>query len=181
MRITVVDRNLDVVQAVASRGIGAECRSIIGFDCDAVVSPANSFGFMDGGVDYAYSEHFGWHVQAAVQAEIDKLPFSELLVGQALVVPTGNAETPWLVCAPTMRVPKLIQDAFDLTLATRAAVKAALEAGISHLAIPGMGTGCGRVPPHIAAAAMAKGIDYALNPQPRPASWQHAQMIHFGG
>ncbi len=27
--------------------------------CDAIVSPANSFGFMDGGLDYALSERFG--------------------------------------------------------------------------------------------------------------------------
>ena len=29
---------------------------------DAIVSPANSFGFMDGGIDYCYSEHFGWQM-----------------------------------------------------------------------------------------------------------------------
>ena len=29
-------------------------------ECDAIVSPANSFGFMDGGVDYAISERLGW-------------------------------------------------------------------------------------------------------------------------
>ena len=34
--------------------------SILDVDCDAVVSPANSFGFMDGGIDMAYSQHFGW-------------------------------------------------------------------------------------------------------------------------
>ena len=26
------------------------------------VSPANSFGFMDGGIDAAYSRHFGWQM-----------------------------------------------------------------------------------------------------------------------
>lgn len=26
------------------------------------VSPANSFGFMDGGIDLAYSLHFGWQM-----------------------------------------------------------------------------------------------------------------------
>lgn len=26
------------------------------------VSPANSFGFMDGGIDMAYSLHFGWQL-----------------------------------------------------------------------------------------------------------------------
>lgn len=28
-------------------------------ECDAIVSPADSFGFMDGGLDYALSERFG--------------------------------------------------------------------------------------------------------------------------
>lgn len=31
------------------------------FLCDKV-SPANSFGFMDGGIDMAYSVHFGWQM-----------------------------------------------------------------------------------------------------------------------
>lgn len=37
---------------------------------DAVVSPANSFGFMDGGIDLHYSTVFGWHVQERLQAFI---------------------------------------------------------------------------------------------------------------
>jgi O-acetyl-ADP-ribose deacetylase (regulator of RNase III) len=28
---------------------------------DAIVSPANSFGFMDGSLDHAISERLGWH------------------------------------------------------------------------------------------------------------------------
>lgn len=37
--------------------------SIFDLSCDAVVSPANSFGFMDGGIDMIdmlYSQRFGW-------------------------------------------------------------------------------------------------------------------------
>ena len=37
--------------------------SIFEVECDALVSPANSFGFMDGSLDFAISEFFGWHVQ----------------------------------------------------------------------------------------------------------------------
>lgn len=36
---------------------------ICNMSCDAVVSPANSFGFMDGGLDLALSERFGWGLQ----------------------------------------------------------------------------------------------------------------------
>ena len=30
------------------------------------VSPANSFGFMDGGIDMAYSVHFGWQMYVRI-------------------------------------------------------------------------------------------------------------------
>ena len=73
--------------------------------CSAVVSPANSFGFMDGGLDAALSDRFGWDLQKKVQATIADRPLAELLVGEALVVETGDDSTPWLIVAPTMRVP----------------------------------------------------------------------------
>ena len=45
---------------------------------DAVVSPANSFGFMDGGIDLHYSTVFGWHVQERLQAFIKTMAVQEL-------------------------------------------------------------------------------------------------------
>jgi O-acetyl-ADP-ribose deacetylase (regulator of RNase III) len=38
------------------------------FDC--IVSAANSFGLMDGGIDYAISTFFGWDLQRRVQKVI---------------------------------------------------------------------------------------------------------------
>lgn len=63
-------------------------QDIVTLECTAAVSPANSFGFMDGGVDLVYSRHFGWHVQERLQKAIQSMKFSELLVGQALAVET---------------------------------------------------------------------------------------------
>ena len=37
--------------------------SILDVECDAVVSPANSFGFMDGGIDALYMAYFGSDIQ----------------------------------------------------------------------------------------------------------------------
>jgi O-acetyl-ADP-ribose deacetylase (regulator of RNase III) len=65
--------------------------SILDLDCDAVVSPANSFGFMDGGIDMAYSQHFGWRVQERLQSLIREKHHGELLVGLAEIVETGDA------------------------------------------------------------------------------------------
>jgi hypothetical protein len=67
------DRNPGVVEAW--RQYFADCRDvtvsagdIFAEPADAVVSPANSFGFMDGGIDMGYSLRFGWHVQDRLQA-----------------------------------------------------------------------------------------------------------------
>lgn len=43
---------------------------IWGVKADAIVSPANSYGFMDGGIDYVYSERFGSKMQNDLQVEI---------------------------------------------------------------------------------------------------------------
>ena len=40
--------------------------------CDAIVSPANSFGFMDGGFDYQLREFFGKDIEKKLQKIIRK-------------------------------------------------------------------------------------------------------------
>jgi O-acetyl-ADP-ribose deacetylase (regulator of RNase III) len=68
-------------------------RSIVDRPADAVVSPANSFGFMDGGVDWAYLQFFGEELQTRVQMVIRLQKFQELPVGGAVVVPTLSNST----------------------------------------------------------------------------------------
>lgn len=65
--------------------------SIFDVKCDAIVSPANSFGFMDGGLDLAISEYFGTHVQERLQKLIQTRHHGELLVELAEVVDTDHA------------------------------------------------------------------------------------------
>jgi len=119
---------------------------------DAVVSPANSFGFMDGGIDLAYRRHFGMDLQSRLQARIRSEFFGELHVGQATVVPTGQEAIRYLVAAPTMRVPDHIGDTVNVYLAFRAALLAVLAhndgspAAIDSLRVPAMGTGVGAMP-----------------------------------
>jgi len=156
-------------------------RSVIDRPADAVMSPANSFGFMDGGVDWAYLQFFGIELQRRLQMVIRLQKFQELLVGAAVAVPTYHEAIPFLIAAPTMRVPKIIDDPADIMLATRAAIRVATDFRFSHIVMPGMGTGCGRVAPDIAARAMRAGIEAALREMPyRPLSLQEAQERHFG-
>jgi O-acetyl-ADP-ribose deacetylase (regulator of RNase III) len=155
-------------------------RSVVDRPTGAVVSPANSFGFMDGGVDWACLQFFGEELQTRVQTVIRLQRFQELLVGDAIVVPTYHEAIRFLIVAPTMRVPMIITDPADVMLATRAAVRMACNFRFDHIVMPGMGTGCGEVRPDIAARAMRSGIESGLRDMPcRPYSWREAQERHF--
>ncbi|HFY3770246.1 TPA: macro domain-containing protein, partial [Salmonella enterica subsp. enterica serovar Typhimurium] len=119
------------------------------FDC--MVSAANSFGLMDGGVDAAITAYFGPQLQERVQQHILREYLGEQPVGTAFVIETGNSKYPWLVHAPTMRVPLIIDGTDAVYNATRAALLAIFQhnksAGedrkIKSVVFPAMGAGCG--------------------------------------
>lgn len=150
--------------------------------CDAIVSPANSYGFMDGGLDLALSERFGWHLQAALQQQIRLLPERELLIGNALVIPTQNSDVPWLIAAPTMRVPMSFHIATSVNayLAMKAILIAAMaHSSINAVAIPGLCTGVGRMPVETAAKQMRQAYEeVVLGRHPVFADFGEAQKHH---
>lgn len=135
---------------------------------DALVSPANSFGFMDGGIDLVYSRRFGWGLQRRLQQVLAQHHYGELPVGQAVVVETEDPEIPWLVSAPTMRVPRDISETVNAYLAFRATLLAidALNknaaAPIRTLLCPGLGTAIGRMPHDQAAKQMRAAYDVCV-------------------
>lgn len=88
----------------------------------SLVSPANSYGYMNGGIDLAYRFHFGIQIEHTVQAAIKKTAGPYLPVGQALLVPTGHDVIQTLIVAPTMFIPEPI-DEEDCESATRATLK----------------------------------------------------------
>lgn len=127
---------------------------------DAVVSPANSFGYMDGGIDLVYSMFFGWELETRLKSLLSERHYGELPVGQAVVLPSGHAFIPFLVSAPTMRVPENISGTVNVYLAFRAALIAVLshnnmaDIPIQSLLVPGLGTGIGKMSPERAAGQM---------------------------
>ena len=90
------------------------------------------------------------------------------------VVETGYPPIPWCISAPTMRVPRSLETAEPAYLATRAAVRCALDAGLERVAIPGMGTGTGwlRAP----ARAWGRERDVSLPERP-PLPWPGASAM----
>jgi O-acetyl-ADP-ribose deacetylase (regulator of RNase III) len=139
----------------AGHGIKNRCVGLVFFSTHLTltwVSPANSFGYMDGGIDLAYLRFFGLELQSKVQEKIRSDFHGELPVGQALVVPTGHESIPYLVVAPTMRIPDKIGETVNVYLAFRAALLAVLAQNdrspnsIKTLRFPALGTGVGSMP-----------------------------------
>lgn len=155
--------------------------SIFDNPVDALVSPANSFGFMDGGIDYTYSMRFGWELEAALQDKIQREFNGELLVGQATMIATpGDPQFPLLIAAPTMRVPMRLPDTtINPYLAARAALRCAKEEGIRSIAFPGLGTGVGDVDPRLCAKQVAEAIEEVIEGNYIfPYSWDDALHRH---
>lgn len=145
-----------------------EASDPIDVTADAIVSPANSFGFMDGGIDAVYTYQFGGVVQQRVQAAIAGPFGGELPVGAAVIVPTGNREIPWCISAPTMRVPLDVSGTANAYLAFRAALRAVVAhnasgAGrIGSVLCPGLATAVGKMPVERCARQMRVAWDRVL-------------------
>lgn len=132
--------------------------SVQAFDC--MVSAANSFGLMDGGVDAAITTFYGIQLQTRVQQYILDEYLGEQPVGTAFVIGTNHEKHPWLVHAPTMRTPEVISGTDAVYRATWAALVAIHQHnkkgdGIKKVIFPAMGAGCGEVPAMNVAEQMA--------------------------
>jgi O-acetyl-ADP-ribose deacetylase (regulator of RNase III) len=119
---------------------------------DAIVSPANSFGFMDGGIDAVYTYQFGHGLQERLQALLAADHGGELPVGMAVIVSTGSPDIPWCISAPTMRTPGNVADTVNAYLAFGAALRAVIDHNargqptITRVLCPGLGTAVGMMP-----------------------------------
>jgi len=164
MDYLLVDKNPKMISAwqkyfAKEKNVTILLGDLTNVTCDAIVSPANSFGFMDGGVDYAISMRLGWDLQFKLQNEIKKTPEGELLVGKAMVIETNDEFIPYLISAPTMRVPMNfnIWNSINAYLAMKATlIESKQHPKIVSIAIPGFCTGVGRMLPEIAAQQMFK-------------------------
>lgn len=167
--------------------------SILNVQCDAVVSPANSFGFMDGGIDAVYMNYFGQQIQMTVRRQILDFHHGELVVGNADIVATENLSIPYLIVAPTMRVPMILHDSVNAYLAARAVfilckhgrfnngnyAEQQISNHVTTIAIPGLGTGVGKIGARNCAKQVRQAIDDILYEKyGLPESWAEASEKH---
>ena len=115
-------------------------------DVDGIVSPANSFGMMTGGLDKALRDFFGMELQEAVRDVIVTEWFGEQTVGTSIVVDIPGHSGKKLIHTPTMRTPSIIMDYQTVYLCMRSALTAAIKSGVQYLMVPAFGGSTGRVP-----------------------------------
>lgn len=165
MKFLLRDRSIAMVEAwraefAQAPDVEVSHGDIFDLSADALVSPANSFGFMDGGIDLVYSQHFGWGLQERLRERLRADHDGELPVGQAVIVETLDREIPFLVSAPTMRVPMDVSQTVNAYLAFRAVIRAVRghneggEGPIESILCPGLGTAVGRMSPQVCARQM---------------------------
>src|SRR5579884_3917302 len=118
---------------------------------DCFVTAGNAFGIMTAGIDAAVVRRCGVGFMERVQRRILEEYLGEQPVGTAFVEETGDAGLPFVVHAPTIRVPGSIAGTDKVYAATWAALLAVrgFNRGngerIRTVAFPAMGTGFGGV------------------------------------
>jgi O-acetyl-ADP-ribose deacetylase (regulator of RNase III) len=144
------------------------CGDIFDIQADAIISPANSFGFMDGGIDGVYSLYFGLQLQESLKKKIADEFYGELTVGSAALIETGNTSIKYLLSCPTMRVPEDVSKTANAYLAFRAGLIEVIRHNkingnkISSILCPGLGTLTGKISARNCAMQMKIAYDKIL-------------------
>ena len=112
---------------------------ITSIQCDAIINPANSYGYMGGGVAGAIKRKGGTEIE---KEAISKAPIK---VGNAISTTAGNLPNRYVIHAPTMERPAMRIGIENVEKATYAAFNLGLKLNVKSIAIPGMGTGVGQV------------------------------------
>ncbi|WP_051386202.1 macro domain-containing protein [Actinokineospora inagensis] len=149
--------------------------SVLEVSADAVVSPANAYGWLREGVDATYTEAFP-SIEQRVRSAILGSYGGEMPIGEALIVPTYIARPAWLIAAPTTREPfeYLAAETVNPYLAARAVFRlwsagllddgVPVRQSVHTIAMPGLGTGVSGVPPEVCARQIAAAWDAVFEP-----------------
>lgn len=145
------------------------------YDIDCIVSPANSFGIMDGGFDEAITMLYGDDLQKRIRERIAKEYFGEQPVGTSMLAYTGSYPG-FIIHTPSMRTPKVITDRDTIYHCTRSALICAAKNDINSIILPLFGGGCGNVPAHIIGQTMSAAYSQLLCPEYHE-SWETVRQL----
>lgn len=137
---------------------------------DCMVSAANSYGQMDGGIDAHIIDYFGQPLMERVQAHIAEHYLGEQPVGSSFIVPTFHEKHPFLAHTPTMRIPESIAHTDNVYHGMRATLLAVhchnqtSNQKINSIACPGLGALTGQVPFEKVARHMERAYASVIEP-----------------
>ncbi len=186
MKVYLLDRNPEMVEAWTDCFITEESVEVLQmdfeefmsvYDVECVVSPANSFGIMDGGYDAAITRWFGEKLQKDVQKHILENYFGEQPVGTSFLIDTPQKGVK-LIHTPSMRVPERILDSTVVYQCMRTCLMAAYQNGIQSIVIPAFGGCTGGIPAKEVARMMYCAWLQIQNP-PGELSWDYALETHI--
>ena len=152
---------------------------------EAVVSPDNSFGLMDGGYDKAITNYFGEELMKDVQKIILRDWFGEQPVGTSITVPIYSKRVinhfdiethPILIHTPSMRTPEIIKDSRIIYQCMRTTLIEAEKQEVGSIVIPAFGGLTGKVP-YVEIAKMMFLAYKQISNRPDKLNWGYAWHI----
>ncbi len=197
MQIYLLDRNPEITNAWCEyfkyTGVNIITQDFGDFikehsDMEAIVSPANSFGLMDGGYDKAIIDYYGPELMEQVQSAIIEKWCGEQPVGTSISVPIRNRFytkishgafeqfNPILIHTPTMRTPEIIEDPRIIYQCMRTCLIEAINQKVESIVIPAFGGCTGNVSPQVIAKMMFLAFDQ-ISHQPDKLTWGYAYQI----
>lgn len=140
---------------------------------DGIVSPANSFGFMDGGYDLAIKEYLGDDMQTSVSTMISVAYKGYQPIGTCLAVPFWKYT---ILHTPTMRTPEPILDYRVIFDCMRSCLLEAQKKNLHEIVVPAFGGLTGKVPCRTIAYMMYLAF-VQINDIPKIMNWKYAYAL----
>lgn len=179
MKIYLLDNNFNMIREWKRYFADVSCVEIVYDDfenfmkihkVDCVVSPANSFGLMDGGYDLAISKWFSWGLMESVQSYIINNYYGEQPVATSFTLDT-TVEGVKLIHTPTMREPDEIREPLVVYQCMRTTLIEAIKNNIQEIVIPSFGGGTGCLKHETIAKMMYQGYMQVMNYKAQDINW----------
>ena len=153
-------------------------------NADAIVSPANSFGIMDGGLDLAIRNKLGFQVETDIQEVFLNKYHGEMPIGNAEIINTNHNKWSYMIAVPTMRIPENVAFTLNAYIAFRTiliAINSFNESKpkrpIKSLVCSGLATGIGSMEVTKCAAQMRAAYKLIKEPS-RISSFEEIHKTH---
>ena len=139
---------------------------------ECVVSPANSFGLMDGGYDLAITKWFGNSLMKKVQKYIIDNFCGEQPVATSFLIDTGYKNIK-LIHTPTMREPDAIKEPLVIYQCMRTTLIEAIKYEVDSIVIPAFGGACGALDYELIAKMMYQGFNQVMEYKSTEITWEN--------